>query len=193
MILAIPMIKPYIPTPNIDIFLASVFSGVISGLGSGIFFKSGASAGGTDIISMIMKKKRNLSVGTVSFVCNLAVLSLSLILFDLKIALYTSISMWVSGKITDQVIEGLNRNKAVTIVSEKNIEISERIMKELNRGVTLLEGFGAYSKSEKKVVNCVVSHFEIVKLKELVFEVDPNAFMFFTETTEVSGKDFTRG
>lgn len=191
-IIAIPTLRPFIPVPKLDLFLAALFSGIVGGIGGGMFFKVGASAGGIDIISMIMKRKKNISVGAVSFYCNMGVLAFSLFFFDLKIALYTAVSMWVSGKVTDAVIEGLNKNKSVMIISEKSEEIAHRIMKDIHRGVTYLEGQGAFSGGSKKVINCVVSHFEIAKVKEIVFESDSKAFIFFTETAEVVGKGFTR-
>lgn len=191
-IIAIPALKPFIPVPSLDLFLAALFSGIVSGVGGGIFFKVGASAGGTDIISMVMKKKKNISIGVVTFYCNMGVLAFSLLFFDLKIALYTAVSMWVSGKVTDAVIEGLNKNKSVMIISEKSEEIARKIIKDVHRGVTFLEGQGAFSGNNKKVINCVVSHFEIAKVKEVVFEIDAKAFIFFTETAEVVGKGFTR-
>lgn len=190
-IAALPLSAPYIPVPALDLFLASVFSGVVGGIGSGIIFKMGASAGGTDIAAIIMKRKRNISVGATNFYCNIAVLALSLYFFELKIALYTAISMWVGARITDSVIEGFNRNKSVTIISDKSSEIAVRIMKEVDRGVTYLEGHGAYTGEPKRLINCVVSHYEIAKLKEIVLEVDRDAFIFITETVEVMGKGFT--
>lgn len=190
-IAALPLSAPYIPVPALDLFLASVFSGVVGGLGSGIIFKMGASAGGTDIAAIIMKKKKNISVGATNFYCNIAVLALSLYFFELKIALYTAISMWVGARITDSVIEGFNRNKSVTIISDRSSEIAVRIMKEVDRGVTYLEGHGAYTGEPKRLINCVVNHYEIAKLKEIVLEVDRDAFIFITETVEVMGKGFT--
>ncbi|MFX4262756.1 YitT family protein [Pelotomaculum propionicicum] len=190
-IAALPLSAPYIPVPALDLFLASVFSGVVGGIGSGIIFKLGASAGGTDIAAIIMKKKRNISVGATNFYCNIAVLALSTFFFDLKIALYTAISMWVGARITDSVIEGFNRNKSVTIISDRSSEIAERIMNEIDRGVTYLEGQGAYTGEPKRLINCVVSHYEIAKLKEIVLDVDRDAFIFITETVEVMGKGFT--
>lgn len=191
-IAALPLTAPYIPVPAIDIFLASVFSGVVGGIGGGFIFKLGASTGGTDIAAIIMKRKKNISVGATIFYCNIAVLALSLFFFDLKIALYTAISMWVGARITDAVIEGLNRNKSVTIISEKNDEIAERIMNEIDRGATFLEGHGAYTGEPKRLINCVVGHYELAKLKEIVLEIDRDAFIFITETVEVMGKGFTR-
>ena len=191
-IAALPLSAPYIPVPAIDIFLASVFSGVVGGIGGGMIFKLGASTGGTDIAAIIMKKKKNISVGATNFYCNIAVLALSLFFFDLRIALYTAISMWVGARVTDTVIEGLNRNKSVTIISEKSGEIAERIMNEIDRGATFLEGHGAYTGEPKHLINCVVGHYELAKLKEIVLEIDRDAFIFITETVEVMGKGFTR-
>jgi len=187
----LPLSAPYIPKPDLDLFLASVFSGIVGGFGSGVIFKLGASTGGTDIAAIIMKKKKNISVGATNFYCNIAVLALSLFFFDLKIALYTFISMWVGSRVTDSVIEGLNRNKTVTIISDRSQEIAERIMKEIDRGATFIDGQGAYTRESKRLINCVVGHYEIAKLKEIVLEVDRDAFIFITETVEVMGKGFT--
>ena len=191
LIIFLPLSEPYIPVPELDIFLASVFSGIIGGFGSGVIIKFGASAGGSDIVAIIMRKKKNISVGATTFGCNMAVLALSLFFFDLKIALYTAISMWVKGKVINSVIEGFNRNKSVTIISNKSQEIAERIIKEMSRGVTFLEGHGAYTGESKRLINCVIGHYELAKLKELVLETDKDAFIFVTETVEVMGRGFT--
>lgn len=191
MVVALPLTKPYTPVPHLDLFLAAVFSGAIGGIGKGIILKYGASTGGTDILSILAKKRWNISVGAFSFYCNLLVILVSLFLFDIKIALYTIVSMWVGGKAIDTVIDGLNRNKSVMIISEQSVEIAGRIMNEVSRGVTFLEGQGAYSGDPKKVINCVVNHYEIPKVKEIVLDVDPQAFMFVRETVEVSGQGFT--
>lgn len=191
-IIALILTKPLIPAPQLDLFLASVFSGVLGGVGSGLILKEGASTGGTDILSMIAKKEKNISIGSSFFIFNLFVITLSLFFFDLKIALYTIVSMWVNGKVTDSVINGFNTNKSVVIISDYSSQIAERIMTELNRGVTFLKGQGAYSGDDRHVINCVASHYEIAKIKEIVYETDPKAFMFITEIVEVLGKGFTR-
>lgn len=190
-IAALPLSAPYIPAPALDLFLASVFSGVVSGVGIGIIFKLGASTGGTDIVAIIMKKKKNISIGATNFYCSIVVLLLSLFFFDLRIAMYTAISMWVTARVTDSVIEGLNRNKSVTIISSRSSEIAGRIMKEIDRGVTYLEGYGAYTGETKKLIYCIVSHYQIAKLKDIVLEVDRDAFIFIAETVEVMGRGFT--
>lgn len=191
LIAVLPLSRPYIPVYELDLFLASLFSGLVTGLGSGIVLKYGASTGGTDIISMIAKKKKNISVGATSFYCNIAVLVPSLYFFDLKVAMYTAISMWVGGKVIDAVIEGFNHNKSVMIISDKSSEIADQIMIEMRRGVTYLEGLGAYSGQPKLVISCVVSHYEIPKLNEIVHSIDKKAFIYVTETVEVKGRGFT--
>jgi uncharacterized membrane-anchored protein YitT (DUF2179 family) len=193
LVVALPLTKPYTPVPRLDhdLFLAAVFSGAIGGIGEGIILKAGASTGGSDITSLIAKKRWNISVGAFSFYCNLVILTASLFFFDPRIALYTIVSLWVGGKATDRVVEGLNNDKSVTIISEKSEQIAARIMNEISRGVTFLEGYGAYSGDPKRVINCVVSHYEIPKVKGIVTETDSEAFMFITEIVEVSGKGFT--
>ncbi|OPZ72895.1 MAG: hypothetical protein BWY80_01039 [Firmicutes bacterium ADurb.Bin456] len=191
LIAVLPLSRPFIPVPELDLFLACIFSGIGSGLGLGIVIRNGASTGGSDIISMIMKKKKNISIGTTMFCFNAAVLVPSLYFFDLKIAMYTAISMWVAGKVADTVIEGFNRHKSVMIISDKSPEIAEKIMRELRRGVTYLEGQGAFSGNAKLIINCVVSHYEIARLNEIVQSTDRKAFIFVTETVEVMGKGFT--
>ena len=191
LIIALPLTKPYIYTPNVDLFLVSIFSGVVVGLGVGIILKFGGSSGGIDIVSIIMKKKANISIGAFSFFANLIVLAFSLFFFKFNLVLYTCVSMWVSGKVTDAVLEGFNHKKSVTIISDKNEIIAERIMNEINRGVTYLEGYGGFTGERKAVINSIVNNFENAKLKEIISEEDPAAFVVITDAIEVSGKGFT--
>lgn len=192
LVIAIPAVQSVaVISKDIDLFLASIFSGVFSGLGAGINFKFGSSFGGTDIVSLIFKKKRNISVGNVSFCCNILVIVISLFFFPIKIALYTGISMWISSRVVDLVVDGFTHHKSVTIITEKNEIIAKKILNELHRGVTYLKGEGGYSHKQELVITCVVNHFEIAKLKEIVLQTDPNAFMFITETVDVTGRGFT--
>jgi len=188
---ALPLTEPYVPIPKLDIFLAAIFSGVVGGIGGGIILRCGASAGGADIIGMIVKKKWNISLGACFFYFNVVVILISLMFFELKIALYTIVSMWVSGRVTDKVIQGLSSYKSVMIISDENTRIAEHIMEELGRGVTFLEGQGGYTGESKMVINCVVNNIEIPRLKDIVLRIDPRAFMFISDTAEVSGKGFT--
>ena len=195
-IFALPVIEPFlntlIPIPQLDLILVSIFSGIVSGLGIGITIKFGSSTGGNDIFSVIIKKKLNISVGAFSFIFNLLVLLTSLVFFPLEIILYTFISMWVSGRITDFVLEGFNVKKSVMIISEKNELISEKILNELHRGVTYLRAEGGFTGNSKLMLNTIVNNYENAKLREIVNEIDSKAFMYITDAIEVSGKGFTR-
>lgn len=188
---ALPLTKPYIPVPDLDLFLAAIFSGVISGFGSGIILRSGTSGGGADIIAIIAKKNWNIPVGACSFYFNIVVILISLYFFELKIALYTIVSMWVMGWVIDKVLKGLSSYKSVTIISNENNKIAELIIGKLHRGVTFLDGHGGYTKESKMVINCVINNYEIPKLKNIVLELDPDAFMFISDTAEVSGRGFS--
>lgn len=191
LILALPLTKPFTPQVDLDLFLAAMVAGVVGGIGGGIVFRCGASGGGTDIAGMIMKKKINLSIGSFSFYVNIVILGLFLFFFSPKIVMYTAFSIWVGGRVTDFVIDGPNRNKAVTIISDKGEEIAKRIMIDLNRGVTFLNGEGAYSGESKKVINSVVNNYELAKVRALVLEIDKKAFMYVNDTAEVLGKGYT--
>jgi uncharacterized membrane-anchored protein YitT (DUF2179 family) len=180
-----------LPTPDLDIFLASIFSGILGGVGSGIVLKYSMSLGGTDILCMIAKKKYNISVGTVSFTFNAVVIGVSLMLFPLKIALYTLISMAVGGYITNMVVDGLNKNKSVMIISDESELLAQKILEELHRGVTFIHGEGGFSGEGKQIINCVVNHYEIPKLKEIIYKIDPESFVYISEAIEVRGKGFT--
>lgn len=178
--------------PKIDLILVAIFGGALSGTGLGLVFRGHGSTGGTDIIAVILRKKKNLGIGEVGFYSNLLIIAISLMFFSLNTGLYTIISMFVAGKMTDVVITGLNTNKSVIVVSSKSLQIGNRIINEMHRGVTYFAGIGAFTREEKAVVNCVANRFEVARLKSIVAETDPNAFMYISDASEVLGKGFTR-
>lgn len=182
----------HIPSPQIDLILVAIFGGALSGAGLGLVFRGHGTTGGTDIIAVILRKKKNLGIGEVGFYSNLLVIAISLAFFPLNIGLYTIISMFVAGKLTDVVITGLNTNKSVIIISGHSFQIGHRIIHELHRGVTYLSGTGAFTREEKTVVNCVANRFELARLKSIVEETDPHAFMYISDASEVLGKGFPR-
>lgn len=188
----LPATHGLIPVPQVDLILAAIFGGAVSGTGFGLVFRGHGSTGGTDIIAVILRKKKNLGIGEVGFYANLLVIALSLVFFPLNIGLYTIISMFMAGKMIDLVITGLNTNKSVIIISDKSYQIGNRIIHELHRGVTYLAGTGAFTREEKAVVNCVANRFELARLKSIVAETDPNAFMYISDASEVLGKGFSR-
>ncbi len=189
----LPTIQGTLPIPQIDLILAAIYGGAISGAGFGLVFRGQGSTGGTDIVAVILRKKKNLGIGEVTFYSNLLVITISLMFFPLNTGLYTIISMFVTGKIIDIVITGLNTSKSVIIVSNQSAQIGGRIINELHRGVTYFTGAGAFTQTEKNVVNCVVHRFELARLKRIVTEVDPEAFMYISDASEVLGKGFSRG
>jgi len=178
--------------PADDLMLASIFGGVFNGLGYGIVFRMNGSTGGFDILGAIIKKYYSMNMGTVIFAFNCVIVSIAGILFGIEPAMFTLICMYTNSIVTDKVIAGLNRRKAVLIVSEKSKEIADGIMNEVKRGVTFLHGQGAFSGSERNVVMVVVSLTQIAKLKIVVNAIDRNAFMIIMSASEVMGRGFTR-
>lgn len=194
--IALSVLQPatygYIQGPQIDMILAAIFGGALSGVGFGLVFKGHGSTGGTDIISIVLRKKKGLGVGEVSFYANLVVIIISLFFFPINIGLYTIISIFVAGKMIDVIITGLNASKSVFIVSNQSSVISARIINELHRGVTHFAGVGAFTQLEKTVLNCVINRFELARLKRIVTKTDPEAFMYIFDASEVLGRGFTR-
>jgi uncharacterized membrane-anchored protein YitT (DUF2179 family) len=176
---------------EIDLILAAIFGGALSGAGFGLVIRGHGSTGGTDIVAVILRKRMNLGIGEVGFIANLLVIAVSLVFFHLNIGLYTIVSMFVTSQVTDAVISGLNTSKSVIIVSNLPMQIGRRIIDEMHRGVTYINGKGAFTREEKIIVNCVTNRFEVAKLKKIVAETDPNAFVYITDASEVMGRGFT--
>jgi uncharacterized membrane-anchored protein YitT (DUF2179 family) len=174
-----------------DILLASVYGGILSGIGSGIIFRVNGSAGGTDIIGAIMKKYYGYSMGSMGFAINFVIMIFAGIFFGAKAAMYTLFAMYAGAVLTDKLVEGFNRKKSIMIISEHHQEISATILKGLGRGVTILKGEGAFTHQDKKVLLIVVTFTQIAKIKNMVQDIDPVAFMIVQDAAEVSGKGFT--
>lgn len=175
-----------------DLILASIYGGVFNGIGYGIVFRMNGSTGGFDIIGAIIRKYYSMSIGSVIFAFNCMVVVVAGFLFGIAPAMFTLICMYVNSQVTDKVIAGLNRKKAVMIISKKSKEISDGIMNELGRGVTFLHGQGAFSGDEREIVMVVVSLTQIAKLKIIAHAIDRNAFMIIMSAGEVMGRGFTR-
>jgi len=173
-----------------DIVLAAVFGAIFNGLGMGILFRSRVSQGGLDIIAAILKKKYNINVGTGLMVFNTFIVAIASTLFGLKPAMYTLIAMYIAYQIVDKVQEGIDAKKNVMIVSDRAEEMADVIMNKLNRGVTFLQAEGGYSKSNKKVIYCILTTTQISKLKEIIEQYDPKAFMTIQSIQEVQGTGF---
>ena len=176
-----------VTVPVHDKLLAAILAGIIMGAGSGIILKSLGSAGGTDILSVILLQRFSIRLGTTRLAFNISVLAGSALLFSLEDALYTLIYLYVSARIVDLVITGLSQRKAIFIISPQWEDISRGILREIHRGVTILRGEGGYSQHEQKILYTVLTFRELATLKAIVRRSDPDAFVVVTDTTEVMG------
>jgi uncharacterized membrane-anchored protein YitT (DUF2179 family) len=174
-----------------DKLLYCIYGGVINGIGYGLVFTHHGSTGGTDILSMIIRKHyNNFNIGKITFSINFIIVSFSVIIFGLPSALYTLIAMYIASYVTDQVIRGFNKSKCLMIVTEKEEETKNYIMKKLNRGVTFLYGEGAYTHKDRKVIMCIIGLAELPKLKRMIKCIDEHAFITIFDASEVQGKGF---
>lgn len=174
-----------------DPIIASIAGGVVIGIGYGITFKNGGSGGGTNIISVIVKKYYSLGVGFVGFAINIIIMMAAALLFGLKLAVITLISMYITGVVTDKVMQGFNNKKSILVISDKQDEIAADIGATIGRSVTFLNAEGGFSKREQKVLLVVVSLAQLAKVKEIVKKHDPTAFVILQDATEVMGRGFT--
>lgn len=180
------------PVPTQDLILSTVYGGIVLGIGLGIVFRARASTGGTDLASMILHHfVPSISVGQGILIIDFFVIILSGIAFDWELAMYAWISLFISSKVIDLIQEGFNYAKAVFIVSVKAEEISNKILTEIGRGVTLFSAKGGFSRQNKNVLLCVITRFEVSKLKSLVHETDPRAFVIIHDVHEVLGEGFS--
>ncbi|NLW80983.1 MAG: YitT family protein [Desulfovibrionales bacterium] len=178
--------------PVHDRLLAAIVSGALIGAGSGTALRSLGSSGGLDIIGVILHQRFGFRIGQISFLFNAALFSASFALMDTDLVLYSLIHVFVSGQITDAVLSMFNQRKLVFVVSDHAQAIADVIMKEANRGVTLLEGRGGYTGLPKQVVMTVVNNVQQKKLEELIFTMDPEAFVIFENTFNVIGRGFSK-
>lgn len=174
-----------------DKLLYCIYGGVVNGIGFGLVFAHRGSTGGFDIISMLIRKKyTNYNIGKISFSINLIIVTISAFIFGLPNALYTLIAMFTTSFVLDNVVKGLNQSKAVLIITEKEEEVAKLIMKRLHRGVTCLYGEGAFTKEKKKVLYCIIPLSQLPELKEIIINIDNNAFLSILDASEVQGRGF---
>ena len=174
-----------------DIFLTALFGGVISGVGTGLVFMARSTTGGTDLLAAVLQHYlRHFSVAQIMQVLDAAVVLAGAWIFGLQYALYAVIAVFVVAKVTDGILEGMKFSKLAYIISEKPEEIAAAVMKEMERGVTGLNGKGMYSGSPKNVLICVVSKKEIVQVKDIVSKIDNHSFVIVTDAREVLGEGF---
>ena len=182
--------------PGVDLsgdyyLLAALFGGVFTGVGMGIVLRAGATTGGTDMVAaLIQTKMRHYSVVQIMQVMDAAIVIAGLYVFGLRSTLYAVVSIFVSTKVSDGFLEGFKNSKAALIITNHYKEVAARVMDELGRGVTGMDAKGMYTQDYKCVLYCVVSRKEIVQLKEIVNDVDPDAFVIVSDVREVLGEGF---
>ncbi len=174
-----------------DVLLSSVFGGVLIGFGLGLIFKSRATSGGSDIIAMIIAKYTHLQLGKLMIYVDSVIVLLALFAFqDWHIPLYSWVVIYISGRAIDMTIEGANYNKALLIVSNKHLEIKNKLLYDLERGGTYLRGEGMFTGEEKQIIYTVVSRREVAILEEFISQIDPDAFITIMDAKEILGEGF---
>jgi len=181
------------PIPGItqDTLLATIFGGIILGVGVGLIIRNGGSLDGTEIVAILLEKRSAFSIGEIVMFINLFILGISGFLFGWDRAMYSLIAYFIAFKAIDITVEGLEESKSVIIVSDKNADISKAIIDRLGRGITLLNGKGAYSGTETEVIYVVLSRLEIAKLKKIVHDFDEDALITIT-SVEGTGKKYAK-
>ena len=182
---------PVIDLSQGDYFLASVYGGALAGLGIGLILLSKSTTGGTDMVATIIQHRvRHYSIVQILQILDGLIVLVGLYVFGLYAGLYSMIAIIVSTKVSDMVMEGFKFSKVAFIITDKHEMIAKRILNDLDRGVTGLYAKGMYSGADKFMLYCVVSQKEIVGVKEIVAEVDPNAFVIVSDAREVFGEGF---
>ncbi len=179
------------PLEGIEPLLASIFGGVLIGLGLGLIFKAKATSGGSSIIAMLLTKYTRLPLGQSLMIIDALIVLMGLAAFgDWTIPLYSLIIIFITGKVIDVVLEGFSYEKTLFIISDRYEIIAEKILKDLNRGGTLLEGKGMFKGDEKKIIFVNVTRREVAILQDFINQIDPDAFVTVIEASEILGKGF---
>lgn len=174
-----------------DVLLSCIFGGVILGAGVGVILKTHATSGGTDIIAVILSKYLHLPVSkSVMYVDSLVVVFGLLVLGDWKVPLYSLVTIFVSSRVIDYIVDGGGGDKLLFILSEKHDAIREYILHRMDRGGTYIRSSGMYTLEEKEMIFVVISRREVGQLRDKVKEVDPDAFMIVVNASETLGEGF---
>lgn len=188
----VDVLTPYLKPLTQDLLLAAIYGGVVVGIGMGLVFRFRGSTGGTDLAARLLNKYVHISLGQSLLLIDFMVITAAGIVFSAELAMYALLSLFVSTRVIDLVQEGVGFAKAVYIISERVEEITQAIFRELDRGATSLQGRGLYTGRDREIILCVVSRAQITALKDLVYRIDPQAFVIVTDAREVLGEGFQR-
>ena len=188
----VDLMAAFITFKPMDPMLAAIFGGILVGLSLGLIFLQGATTGGTDLAARLLKLRLSwLPMGKLLMGVDLMVIAAAAVAFgNLSSALYGVVSLYISTVVMDMVLYGMDSAKVAYIISQRPEDISKGIFREMDRGVTILHGEGAYSGEEKRVLMCAFKQRQIVPLKHLVKEIDPTAFIIVCDAHEVLGDGF---
>lgn len=183
-----------LPVPVTEPLIGGLYGGVICGVGLGIVFMTGVSTGGSDIIVRLLKLRyRNVPIGMITICFDAVVAVLTGIAYqDITLVLYSGVAIFVSGKVLDAVVYSFDYSKVALIISREHEKVAMAICEKLERGVTYLHGEGAYTKSETKVILTAVKRQQLADLKQLVVDIDSDAFVILQEAHQVLGDGFSR-
>lgn len=176
----------HLPTTH-DLLLSTVFGGIALGVGVGLVLKHEGSLDGTEIMSLVLSKKFGFSVGEWIMTFNVFIYGASGLVFGWNKAMYAVLTYFIAFKVIDIVLEGLNSSKSIRIISNKACEIGQELLDKLDLGVTYFKGIGAYSGAERTMIYCVISRLEMAKMKEIVKNIDSNAFIAVVDVHEAYG------
>lgn len=169
-----------------SMFLLTILAGLLSGIGTGLIRKSGYSPGGLSVLYDIINKKFKLSIGTASLITNTLIIIVSLFSFGLRAFIYGFVALYVSSVITDRVMIGISNNKAFYIITRSPKEVKDYIINNLHHTVTIVNARGGYSNKKKKMLICVIPTIEYTRVKEVIRQIDNDAFFLITDSYYVS-------
>jgi uncharacterized membrane-anchored protein YitT (DUF2179 family) len=175
-----------------DPWLAALAGGILFGAGAGIVFRSLGSSGGNDIISILLNQKLGIRIGTYNFVFSFVLFLFSFGTMETDLILYSMATSYIASQVMESCMTLFNQRKMVIIISEKSRPIADEIIKKINRGATFLKGEGAYTGASKDIILTVVNTFQIKRIEEVVFNIDPDAFLITENTFNVLGKGFSK-
>lgn len=175
---------------QVNVVLAIIYGGLTMGVGLGLVLRSGGTTGGTDILAIIVGQKFGIPIGQMVLLIDAFVLCLAGFVFGAEAAMWSAITLFISSKMVDLVQEGFYAAKGMTIISEKPDEIAQRIMTEVERGCTILNGRGAWTGEEKGVLYVVLQRSELTYVKQIIYKADPRAFVVVSDVHEVLGEGF---
>lgn len=177
---------------NIDLMISCIYGGLLMGIGLGVVYRTGATTGGVDIMAKFIRSKwQHINLGMIILLLDVLVIVLFAISFNkIESALYALIAMFINATVVDVVLYGLNSSKACYIISEKSDNIKERLLNELDRGVTVLHGEGGYTGDRKDILLCTINKREISQVRNIIKEEDSSAFVMVSDVRDVFGDGF---